>query len=90
MKLYVRMTDKFMSGWGVTKNKASVLVIECDTWDQALAIQKAANDRPEMRRVAICSQPPRSRPNVLLTYRPFSECSGSWLAYYFANQSVAA
>ena len=90
MKLYVRMTDTFMSGWGRAEGKTNVLVIECDTWEQALAIRQAARDRREMRRIAICGSLPRSRPNVLLTHRPFSDFSGPWLAYYPANQSEAA
>lgn len=79
--LYVRMTDKFMSGWGRAANSTNVLVIACDTHEQAVAIAKAAGDRREMRRIAICTTNPKSRAGVLHTRRHVSEFGGSWLQY---------
>lgn len=79
---YVRMTDKFMSGWGAAVNRKNVLVVECDTYEQAVAIEKAALDRPEMRRVMIVSKPPRAYRGILISRRHFSEMGGPWLDYY--------
>jgi hypothetical protein len=87
-KLYVRMTDRAMSGWGRAEGKTNVLVIECDNWDQAAAIEKAALDRREMRRVRICSTPPVDRPGVLHSRKHFTDFAGDWLAYY--RSEVAA
>lgn len=81
-RYYVRMTDKFMSGWGRAEGKINVLVVECDTWEQAAAIEKAAHERREMRRVQICSTPPRERAGLLISRKPFSDFAGPWLAYY--------
>lgn len=80
--LYVRMTDRFMSGWGQASNKTNVLVIECENAAQAEAIEKAAHDRPEMRRISLCLNKPRSRSGVLYSWRQFGDMSGPWLKYY--------
>lgn len=79
---YVRMTDKAMSGWGAAVNRNSVLVVECDDYEQAVAIEKAAKARPEMRRVMIVSNPPRAHRGILISRRHFSEMGGPWLDYY--------
>ena len=85
--LYVRMTDRFMSGWGNAANAVNVLVIACDTYDQAYAIKKAAEERSEMRRVAVCLTKPKARSGVVYSHRHVSELGGAWLRYL---PSVAA
>ena len=87
--LYVRMTDKFMSGWGAAQNATNVLVIACDTAEQAYAIKKAAEDRSEMRRVSVSLTKPRNRPGVVLSLRHVSELGGSWLKYLPAESAAA-
>ena len=57
-KYYVTMTDKFMSGWGMAKNKTNKLVIECDTMSEAMTVQTNAQDRDEMKYVNIRSKKP--------------------------------
>ena len=52
---YVTMTDNFMSGWGLARNKTNKLVIECDDMNQAMLIEKNAKLRSEMRYVNIRS-----------------------------------
>jgi hypothetical protein len=79
--LYVRMTDKAMSGWGIAANCTNVLVVACDTHEQAYAIAKAAGDRREMRRIGICLTKPKSRAGVLHTHKHVSELAGHWLDY---------
>lgn len=88
MKLYVRMTDKFMSGWGKAEGKTNVLVIECENWTQAIAISAAAKERREMRRVKICGNAPRDRVGVLHSRKHFTEFSGPWLAYYRTDNAA--
>jgi len=46
---YVTMTDKFMSGWGMAKNKTNKYVIECETLQEALTIERNAEKRSEMK-----------------------------------------
>lgn len=82
-KVYVRMTDKFMSGWGACENKRNVLVIVCDDWRQAEAIRRAALDRSEMQRVAIVGDMPRARRGVLYSVKTFADMPG-WHEFYTA------
>lgn len=86
-KIYVRMTDKWMSGWGACENKRNVLVIACDNWRQAEAIRRAALDRSEMKRVAIVGTMPRERAGVLYSVKTFDDMLGPWREYY-APESV--
>ena len=79
MTIYVRMTDKFMSGWGMAEGKTSVMVVECDDWKQAEQVEKAAKRRSEMKRVAVVSHKPAKRPGILYSFKKFSDLSGPWL-----------
>lgn len=79
-KFYVRMTDKFMSGWGCAESKLSVFVVECDDHTQAEQILRAARKRPEMTRAAICIAKPRQRPHQLLSFKRFDELGSIWQA----------
>ena len=88
--IYVRMTDKFMSGWGVCAGKTNVLVVVCDDWSQAEAIRRAALDRREMRRVDVVRTMPRPRPNVVYSVKPFSEMLESWREYYAPKSTGGA
>ena len=82
---YVRMTDKWFSGWGQCENKQNVLVIICDDWRQAEAIRRAAVERPEMKRVAIVSAMPRERAGILYSVKSFADMLGPWREYYAPN-----
>lgn len=81
-KVYVAMTDKFMSGWGMASGKTNRYVIECDDWSQAEAIEKAARKRSEMKRIEICLNKPKNRPGVLYSHKSFKDLSGPWLEFY--------
>ena len=89
-KVYVAMTDKFMSGWGMARGMTNRYVIECDDWSQAEAIEKAAHKRSEMKRIAICLNKPKARPSVLITMKKFSDLSGPWLEFYKAAEQSTA
>jgi len=58
-KLYVTMTDKFMSGWGLADNKINKLVFECDNYLEARKLQGYAEERNEMKHISICSNYPK-------------------------------
>ena len=86
MTTYVRMTDSFMSGWGPARDKTNVVVVACDDWRQAEAIEQAARRRPEMKRVQIVSDKPKSRAGVLYSWKTFADMGGPWLDFYKAPQ----
>ena len=48
-KWYVTMTDSFMSGWGLAKNKTNKLVVECDSLQDAEVVCNNAKLREEMQ-----------------------------------------
>lgn len=55
---YVTMTDKFMSGWGMAKDKINKLVIECENYEEALIVEENAKSRSEMKYVNIRTTKP--------------------------------
>ena len=57
-KIYVTMTDKFMSGWGQAQGKINKLVITCDTWKEAEIVAANAGRRSEMKYVNITDRKP--------------------------------
>jgi len=78
MTAYIRMTDNFMSGWGQAQGLTNVLVVACDTLEQADLIEKNANLRPEMKRVQYCINKPRERDGYLMSYRHYDDLGKAW------------
>lgn len=58
-KYYVTMTDSFLSGWGMAKDKINKLVIECDSLQEAEIVADNARRRSDMKYVNICANKPR-------------------------------
>lgn len=78
-KWYVTMTDKFLSGWGIAKNKTNKLVIECDTYEQAEIIEKNAKKRNEMRYINITSKKPYfDKKKFVVSEKNFDELGSIW------------
>ena len=77
-KIYVTMTDKFMSGWGNAANKTNKLIIECDSYQDAELIQKNAEKRSEMKYINICSTQPRYGKNVVESWKTFNDMGDIW------------
>lgn len=75
---YVRMTDKFMSGWGVAEGKTNVVVVQCDDYSQAAKVASHALQRSEMKRVKILSRKPAARPGVLYTVKQYADLGPIW------------
>ena len=75
---YVTMTDKFMSGWGMSKNMTNKFIVECETYQQAETIERNAQKRNEMKYINICSKRPRYGKNVLESWRTFEELGEIW------------
>lgn len=61
---WVTMTDRFMSGWGLARDKTNKLVIECETYDEAKIVEQNAQNRPEMKYINICYNKPRYNQNT--------------------------
>lgn len=78
MTVYVRMTDKFMSGWGGAANATNVLIVACDNWEQVEQIERAARRRPEMKRIEACLHKPKARPGIIYSWKNYSDMGGPW------------
>jgi hypothetical protein len=77
-KFYVTMTDKYLSGWGMSEGKTNKLIIECDTIEQAEQIERVARYRDEMRYVNIRMTKPHYGANVLETWKTWSDLGEVW------------
>lgn len=77
-KIYVTMTDKFLSGWGMAQNKTNKFIVECENWEQAQTIERNAHRRSEMKYINICINKPRYGANVLESWKTFDELGGMW------------
>ena len=78
MKLYVTMTDKFMSGWAHARGMINKYIVICDNWDDAVIIEKNARKRSEMKYININITKPKNKPGYLLTFKKFSELGEIW------------
>lgn len=78
MKLYVTMTDKFMSGWGMAERKTNKLIVVCDSWKDAETIERNAKKRSEMNYINICMKKPRYGNNVVESWKTFEELGEIW------------
>ena len=78
--VYVTMTDKFMSGWGMAEGKINKLVIECKDRLQAEEIADyARSTRDEMKYINISYTKPHYNPNKYLTsWEVYSQMTG-WI-----------
>lgn len=63
---YVTMTDSCLSGWGMAKSKKNKLVIECETYEEALIVKEKADKRAEMKYVNISLKKPSYNKNKYL------------------------
>ena len=78
--VYVTMTDKFMSGWGMAKGKINKLVIECENSVQAEKIADyARRNRNEMTYINIrYSKPYYNSSKYLTSWELVSDMPG-WI-----------
>lgn len=52
-KIYVTMTDAFLSGWGRAEGKINKLVFICDNLEEAERVRDYARTRREMKYINI-------------------------------------
>lgn len=78
MKLYVTMTDKFMSGWGKASGMINKYIVICESWEDAETVEKNAHKRPEMKYININITEPKQKSGYLLTFKHFNELGNIW------------
>lgn len=75
---YVTMTDTFMSGWGLAKNKKNKLVFICDDMEQAQIVADNAAYRTDQKYINICVRAPRYNNKTHYTQYKTIEDYPSW------------
>jgi hypothetical protein len=88
-KYWVSMTDKFMSGWGMSDKRTNKLVIECDSYNEALIVEQNAKDRSEMKFVNICMNKPRYNSSYYrVDYHDKTDYASWFIPLYFAKRRL--
>ena len=77
-KIYVTMTDRFMSGWGCAENLINKYIIVCDNLKQASIIEMNAHKRNEMKYINIRFSTPNYGNGYLSSYENFNELGEIW------------
>ena len=78
-KFYVTMLDTFMSGWGMAKDKENIMIVECDSLEDAELIAENAAKRSEMKNIDIWTEMPEYDDALyVLSVKTFAQLSGPW------------
>lgn len=86
--IYVTMTDKHMSGWGMAKGRTNKLVFECADMAEAKAVEENARCQGSMIYVNICSRKPYYSPSRYYAQTKTKEEYPSWyVPGYFARRA---
>jgi hypothetical protein len=68
-----------MSGWGMAKGKDNIMVVECDSLEDAELIAENAAKRSEMKNINIWTEMPKyDEKKILLSVKSFDQLSGPW------------
>lgn len=77
-KVYVTMTDKFMSGWGPAEGKINKLIFECEDRKEAAIVAENAENRSDMKYINITYNKPYYTPGRYLAQTKTKEEYPSW------------
>ena len=62
-KVYVSMTDTFLSDWGVSDGKINKLIFECNNYEEAAIVLNNAKNRKEMKDIKVHDKMPKYKEN---------------------------
>ena len=65
-KVYVTMTDSFMSGWGKAEGKINKLIFECENRQEAEIVKENAENRGDQKYINISYNKPYYNPKKYL------------------------
>lgn len=85
--VYVTMTDNFMSGWGLAKNKINKLIFECKDSLQAHIVIDNAEHRTDMKYINLCYNKPYYNKNRYYPQIKTINDYPSWYKEGFFNKS---
>ena len=86
-KYYVTMIDKFMSNWGMSKNRNNKLVFECETMNDAFIIEENAKNRNDMKYINIRETKPYYNQNkYFVQYKTIDDYPNWYEKDYFKKK----
>ncbi len=62
-KVYVKMVDPFMSGWGPATGKRNVVICVCDSQEEASLVLDNVKNRGDMKYINVFYKKPYYNPN---------------------------
>ena len=77
-KVYVTMTDKFMSGWGLSQGKINKLIFVCDSAEEAQIVFHNAESRGDMKHINMTVTKPYYSPSKYYAQTKTKEDSSNW------------
>jgi hypothetical protein len=77
-KVYVTMTDSFLSGWGRAEGKINKLVFECDSKEEAFTVMENAEARGDQKYINYTYKKPYYSPSRYLAQFKTKEEYGKW------------
>lgn len=86
--IYVTMTDKFLSGWGMAEGRIAKYVYECDTLEEARIVVENAENRKDQKNINICYSKPYYNSNThRVEYLTKAEHPSWYTAGYFRKNN---
>ena len=77
-KVYVTMTDKFMSGWGLSQGKINKLIFVCDSAEEAQIVFHNAESRGDMKHINMTVTKPYYSPSKYYAQTKTKEDASNW------------
>lgn len=86
-RVYVTMTDSFMSGWGLARDKTNKLVFVCDNYEEAEIVMSNAENRSDMKYVKLAIHKPRyNEEHNFVQFKTKDDYPNWFVAGYFKKQ----
>lgn len=85
--IYVTMTDKFLSGWGMADGKINKLIFECEDKKEAFVVMENAEAREDMKYINYSYKKPYYSPSKYYAQTKTKEEYESWYVPGFFNKS---
>ena len=77
-KVYVTMTDKFLSGWGRAEGKINKLIFVCDSAEEAQIVFHNAESRGDMKHINMTVTKPYYSPSKYYAQFRTQEDASNW------------
>lgn len=86
--MYVTMKDEFMSGWGMAKGKANILVFHCENEEEVEAVLSNAEAREEMVNIRVRETPLKRRQKCLVQQKTKDDYNNWYKKDFFKKRQL--